>query len=292
MKKAILLVVLGLLFAPVVKAQTEPTVPENVYFFGDGKGYDEDGTQKYLCFGIIFQSCYSIEGIFAFTRELQGIVSNLQNQISELRNTVSQIPISTENILPSTTSSPIPVPITPANETATSTPAAPEPVPYLVGASPVYNEKYRLIRDGQIVGYKKVGDEMRSWKLNGVVISTEKSGGKAELYSYENRNWFLSKFPYDSEQKFIKFDSNSLQEVYEGDVSDSTVYTEKYRLFNNQGQLMGFKKVNGNSVIYSFEDSIKGWNTLPLPTSSQFTYTTPKKFLQWDATNFVEIYEE
>lgn len=197
---------------------------------------------------------------------------------------------------PTTTSSPIlvptPIPTTSTNSTTTPQPTpTPAPTPYLVGAPDVYTEKYRLIRGGQIVGYKKVGDKMQSWILSGQVISTEKSGEKAELYSYENKSWFSSSFPYDNQQKFIEFDSNNLQEVYEGDVLNNTSYTEKYRLFNNQGQLVGFKKVNGDSVIYSYEDSFKGWSTLPAPIANQFTYTTPKRFLQWDAVNFLEIYE-
>ena len=112
MKKAILLVVLGLLFAPFARAADEPVTPEKVYFFGDGKGYDEDGTQKYYCFGTTTQSCYSVEGVFAFTRELQGLVAGLQNQITQLQNTVSQLQkgavgaVEPLNDIPSTTPPP------------------------------------------------------------------------------------------------------------------------------------------------------------------------------------------
>lgn len=56
--------------------------------------------------------------------------------------------------------------------------------------------KFRLIRDSQIVGYKLV---------NGSNIQ----------YSYEGRDWFLSSFPYDQEQILLGYDSDNLTEVYE-----------------------------------------------------------------------------
>ncbi len=56
-------------------------------------------------------------------------------------------------------------------------------------------QKYRLVRNGQIVGYKLVDKETQ--------------------YSYEGRDWFISSFPYDQEQVLLGYDSDNLTEVYE-----------------------------------------------------------------------------
>jgi len=56
-------------------------------------------------------------------------------------------------------------------------------------------EKYRLIRDGQIVGFKRV---------NGDVVE----------YSYENAHWFVGNIPCDSAQTFVEFDNTNLVEIY------------------------------------------------------------------------------
>lgn len=57
-------------------------------------------------------------------------------------------------------------------------------------------EKFRLIRDGQIVGYKLVD-------------------GTVTQYSYEGRDWFAQGFPYSQEQPLLGYDSDNLVEVYE-----------------------------------------------------------------------------
>lgn len=88
MKKFVLLVFLGLLFAPITRAATTD-VPSNVYFFGDGKGYNENGDQKYFCF--TDGSCYSVEGVFAFVRQVQGIVANLQTRVTNLENPAQKV---------------------------------------------------------------------------------------------------------------------------------------------------------------------------------------------------------
>lgn len=57
-------------------------------------------------------------------------------------------------------------------------------------------QKYKLLRDNQIVGYKRVN-------------------GDNVLYSYDNQTWFISAFPYDEEKQFLSFDSDELLEIYE-----------------------------------------------------------------------------
>lgn len=118
MKKiAVLLAFLcvGLIFnTHLVKAQVTNSVPDNVYFFGDGKGYNVDGTQEYFCFQD--GSCYSVQGVFAFVRQAQSTIADLQNKVGDLQNQVNQIQAT------STVQSPI-TPITPqATSTPTSTP--------------------------------------------------------------------------------------------------------------------------------------------------------------------------
>jgi hypothetical protein len=96
MKKALILAIfsLGFFFAPKALASTTPaTVPSNAYFFGDGKGYDENMTEKYFCFGNeVTVDCYNLEGVFVFVRQVQAMITDLQNQINNLQNQVSQIP--------------------------------------------------------------------------------------------------------------------------------------------------------------------------------------------------------
>lgn len=82
MKKFI--IVCALLLVPFL-AKAE--VPVNTYFFGDGKGYNENGDQKYFCFSD--GSCYSLEGVFAFVREVQNTLVNLQNQVNNLQTSIN-----------------------------------------------------------------------------------------------------------------------------------------------------------------------------------------------------------
>lgn len=53
--------------------------------------------------------------------------------------------------------------------------------------------KYKLLRDGQIVGYSR---------SNGTV-------------SYDNQVWFTGEIPNDVQKEFLNFDSEELVEVYE-----------------------------------------------------------------------------
>lgn len=79
MKKYLLI---GLLLLTPFFAKAE--VPENTFFFGDGKGYNVDGNQMYYCFQD--GSCYSLEGTFAFIREVQGKLTNLEARVLDLES--------------------------------------------------------------------------------------------------------------------------------------------------------------------------------------------------------------
>jgi hypothetical protein len=69
------------------------------------------------------------------------------------------------------------------------------PKPKKLGTAPT--TKYKLVRDGQIVGYKRT--------IAGV---TE--------YSYQNETWVPTlSVPYDEAKAFISYDSTNLVEVYE-----------------------------------------------------------------------------
>jgi len=86
MKKYLILSVL--IFLPFL---AKADAPSNVYFFGDGKGYNVDGTQEYFCFGTGQQDCYNIEGVFSFVREAQSTLASLQNTVNDLKNQITQL---------------------------------------------------------------------------------------------------------------------------------------------------------------------------------------------------------
>lgn len=89
MKKLVILsIFIGIFGFQLVKADASST-HSNVYFFGDGKGYNVDGTQEYFCFGN--GDCYSVEGVFSFVRQVQDTLTNLQNTITQLQNQVTQL---------------------------------------------------------------------------------------------------------------------------------------------------------------------------------------------------------
>lgn len=85
MRKLILSLVLGLLFAQPVLA----AVPDGTYFFMDNKGYDESGKQTFFCFDD--GSCYTVEGVLSFTREITNKIDQLNQKITDLQNTVNQL---------------------------------------------------------------------------------------------------------------------------------------------------------------------------------------------------------
>lgn len=58
--------VLSFLFAFSTKAE----VPDGVYFFGDGNGYSPAGEHTHFC--LQDRNCYTVDGKFAFQREVQG----------------------------------------------------------------------------------------------------------------------------------------------------------------------------------------------------------------------------
>ena len=62
-------------------------------------------------------------------------------------------------------------------------------------------QKFKLLRDGQIVGY------LRQEPIEG--------SDSINLYSYDNQDWFGSIIPYSDKKAFIKFDQDNLVEVYE-----------------------------------------------------------------------------
>jgi len=84
MKKYILVFIL--VFMPFF-ASAE--VPANTFFFMDGKGYDLSGTQSYFCFND--SNCYDLQGVFAFVKQAQTQINNLQNKVDNLQNQVNQL---------------------------------------------------------------------------------------------------------------------------------------------------------------------------------------------------------
>lgn len=186
--------VLGLFLAPIAHAE----VPNNVFFFGDGKGYNSSGDQLYFC--LADGNCYTIEGKFAFQREIQSapvsqVPQNTQQTVYVplyVPQNLGQGAANTPTVSEVVTPTPTPTQTTSSAQsvTTTTTIQTPEPTPYAVGAPSVYTEKYRLIRDGQVVGWEKIGDEYRSWKLGEQIISTEKTGEKVYLFSHDNITWF------------------------------------------------------------------------------------------------------
>jgi hypothetical protein len=84
MKKWIIVCIL--MFLPLF---AKADVPANAYFFGDGKGYNVDGQQMYYCFSDL--SCYSVEGVFAFVRQVKSTITDLTNKVNNLQNTINQI---------------------------------------------------------------------------------------------------------------------------------------------------------------------------------------------------------
>lgn len=207
MKKLMFLVVLGFLISPSVQAET-------LYGFLNGNLYSVSGELKAFCFGD--KNCYNIEGqqiwnvggVFTTEKPETAVIASTPSPI-----TVTPIPQNTTVIISPTAPPVIQTPTQPVQGTttpiqATTTPAttpvsppytATPSIPYDVGAPSVYTEKYRLMRDGQVVGWMKVGDQYRNWLLNGQIVSTEKTGEKAYLYSYDNIAWFIGSIPHDTE---------------------------------------------------------------------------------------------
>lgn len=88
MKKIIgLVVALGLFGFTFAKA----AVPKNTFFFDDGKGYNIEGEQVYFCFED--DKCYNLEGLFAFVREAQVLITNLESKIASLENQINSAPL-------------------------------------------------------------------------------------------------------------------------------------------------------------------------------------------------------
>lgn len=86
MKKYLLL---GLLvFIPLL---SKAEVPDGAYFFQNGQGYDVNGVQTFFCLGTLSQTCYTVEGDFAFMRDLSTKIDQLQNSVNQLQNTVNNL---------------------------------------------------------------------------------------------------------------------------------------------------------------------------------------------------------
>lgn len=115
MKKILVFALFGLL-VPFTSHAAD--VPSNAYFFGDGKGYDESGNQKYYCFGTgASLDCYSVEGVFVFVRQVQSTIEDLQNKVNELQNTVNQL--QSQPVQQPVAAAPVVVqPVVPADTTA------------------------------------------------------------------------------------------------------------------------------------------------------------------------------
>lgn len=102
------LIVLVLVCAPLF---AKAAVPDGTYFFLDNKGYNVAGEQTFFCFQD--GSCYTVEGVFTFTRQLQEKIDQLTQKLETLQNIASSTPVSSPVQAPTPVSSPAPVP-TPA----------------------------------------------------------------------------------------------------------------------------------------------------------------------------------
>lgn len=134
------LIILGLLVTPFV---TRAAVPDGTYFFDNGQGYDVNGTQTFFCLGIVSQTCYTVEGEYAFVRELVAKIDQLNQKIDQLQNTINNLPTTPQIIYV-----PTPTPVAPADITA--------PKVVFADEAYVYNHGYYGYSDA-ISGFQSIG---------------------------------------------------------------------------------------------------------------------------------------
>lgn len=97
MKKYILVFAFVLVsFFGIQVAKAE--VPDGTYFFADGQGYNDKGEQTFFCLGTTNQTCYTVQGEYAFVRDLTNQITQLNQKIDQLQNTVNQLASSTPQV--------------------------------------------------------------------------------------------------------------------------------------------------------------------------------------------------
>jgi len=110
-----LLILLGVILFPSGKAKA--AVPDGAYFFENGQGYNINGEQTFFCLGIVSQTCYTVEGEYAFVRELVTKIDELNQKIDNLQDSVNQLQ-----------SMPVPIPVPPVPAPTPEPTPAPTPV--------------------------------------------------------------------------------------------------------------------------------------------------------------------